>query len=183
MAALEDFILLARCAATQNACWWRRCWCLSLKLEARSPLIFPTSLSQTPESDVFPAYSYFKMYSVTATVFLLLSCFGSTVFATCYNPDGTALDGDNAQAFQPCNQIAGVVSQCCGTNWSAVAGSKVENDQCQSNGLCLNSANNAPLYWRSSCTDKTWQSPLCLRNLCTNPNVSIQAPVIKVLPF
>ncbi|TVY36160.1 hypothetical protein LSUB1_G006471 [Lachnellula subtilissima] len=97
---------------------------------------------------------------------LFLICwFSRTITATCYNPDGS--EAVDSVAFQPCNQIAGSISQCCGTNWSGV-NQLVANDVCQPNGLCLNSLNDAPLYWRSSCTDKTWQSPFCLKELCTD---------------
>ncbi|OBT82376.1 hypothetical protein VE02_08755 [Pseudogymnoascus sp. 03VT05] len=47
-------------------------------------------------------------------------------------------------------------------------------DTCQENGLCLNSFDNAPLYWRGSCTDPTWKSPNCLANLCaTNGDAGV----------
>ncbi|TVY18715.1 hypothetical protein LARI1_G003846, partial [Lachnellula arida] len=103
-----------------------------------------------------------------AFAFLFPICwFSRMVTATCYNPDGS--EAVDRVAFQPCNQIAGTISQCCGTNWSGV-NPMVTNDVCQPNGLCLNSLNGAPLYWRSSCTDKTWQSPFCLKGLCTDFN-------------
>lgn len=95
----------------------------------------------------------------------LLSC--ALVRATCYNPDGSEV---TAPAFQPCNQVVGQVSVCCGTNWT---GGVVQKDTCESNGLCLNSYNGEPMYWRGSCTDPTWKSPLCLRNLCTDEEVSL----------
>jgi len=86
----------------------------------------------------------------------------SLAAATCYNPDGTAV---TEPAFQPCKQVVGQISQCCGTNWT---GGVVAPDTCQPNGLCLNSYEGAPLYWRGSCTDPTWKSPNCLKNLCTD---------------
>ncbi|ELR07377.1 hypothetical protein GMDG_08392 [Pseudogymnoascus destructans 20631-21] len=82
------------------------------------------------------------------------------VQATCYNPDGSEITNP---AFQPCNQVVGKFSMCCGTNWT---GGVVMPDTCQENGLCLNSFENKPLYWRGSCTDPTWKSPNCLANLC-----------------
>ncbi|TVY36285.1 hypothetical protein LOCC1_G008608, partial [Lachnellula occidentalis] len=101
-----------------------------------------------------------------AFAFVFSICwFSRSIIATCYNPDGS--EAVDRVAFQPCNQIAGAVSQCCGTNWTGV-NPAVANDVCQPNGLCLNSLNDAPLYWRSSCTDKTWQSPFCLKGLCTD---------------
>lgn len=122
------------------------------------------------------------MNPISQFKFWLFLCWSSMIRATCFNPDGSQIsDSDAAQAFQPCNQIAGVVSQCCGTNWSAVAPGKVANDVCQPNGLCLNNLNGVPLYWRSSCTDKTWQSPLCLKNLCTNHDVGTTISEIEAI--
>ncbi|KUJ22194.1 uncharacterized protein LY89DRAFT_768563 [Mollisia scopiformis] len=88
------------------------------------------------------------------------------VSSTCYNPDGTA---KTSPAYQPCVQTVGTFSQCCGTNWTAT-NPIVADDKCMPNGLCLNNnpSDNEPLYWRGSCTDPTWKSPLCLSNLCTN---------------
>lgn len=78
-------------------------------------------------------------------------------------PNGTA---ETNPAFQPCNQVVGTISMCCGTNWT---GGVVGTDTCETNGLCLNNnpVGNVPLYWRGSCTDPTWKSPYCLRGLCT----------------
>ncbi|KAH9223775.1 hypothetical protein DL95DRAFT_517846 [Leptodontidium sp. 2 PMI_412] len=81
------------------------------------------------------------------------------ISATCYNPDGSEIKDP---AYQACNQFAGSVSQCCGTNHTGV----VAPDTCQANGLCQN--NGDSVYWRQGCTDKTWKSPFCL-NLCTDP--------------
>src|SRR3954467_15244826 len=80
--------------------------------------------------------------------------------SSCYQPDGTLV---TETPHQPCNQVAGAISVCCGTNWT---GGVVAKDVCEPNGLCLNNYEGKPLYWRGSCTDKTWKSPLCLPNLC-----------------
>ncbi|KFY83429.1 hypothetical protein V498_08086 [Pseudogymnoascus sp. VKM F-4517 (FW-2822)] len=46
-------------------------------------------------------------------------------------------------------------------------GGVVMPDTSQDNGLCLNSFDGKPLYWRRrSCTDPTCRSPNCLANLC-----------------
>lgn len=103
-----------------------------------------------------------------SVVSLLVICLllSAIVRATCYNPDGSEVTNP---AFQPCNQVVGKFSMCCGTNWT---GGVVMPDTCQENGLCLNSFDNAPLYWRGSCTDPTWKSPNCLANLCATDGVS-----------
>ncbi|KFY94473.1 hypothetical protein V500_03214 [Pseudogymnoascus sp. VKM F-4518 (FW-2643)] len=100
----------------------------------------------------------------SSIVSALFTCFllPAIVRATCYNPDGSEITNP---AFQPCNQVVGKFSMCCGTNWT---GGVVMPDTCQENGLCLNSFENAPLYWRGSCTDPTWKSPNCLANLCAS---------------
>ncbi|KFZ19595.1 hypothetical protein V502_03559 [Pseudogymnoascus sp. VKM F-4520 (FW-2644)] len=100
----------------------------------------------------------------SSIVSALFTCFllPAIVRATCYNPDGSEITNP---AFQPCNQVVGKFSMCCGTNWT---GGVVMPDTCQENGLCLNSFDNAPLYWRGSCTDPTWKSPNCLANLCAS---------------
>ena len=108
------------------------------------------------------------MKLIFETLFAICWCLRMTT-ATCYNPDGS--EAQNSAAFQPCNQVTGTISQCCGTNWTGV-NPEIANDVCQPNGLCLNSAHGLPLFWRSSCTDKTWQSPFCLKGLCTSVDVS-----------
>ncbi|KFY22477.1 hypothetical protein V493_06557 [Pseudogymnoascus sp. VKM F-4281 (FW-2241)] len=100
----------------------------------------------------------FRCVFVLFTSFLL----PEIVRAACYNPDGSEV---THPAFQPCNQVVGQFGMCCGTNWT---GGVVMPDKCQENGLCLNSFENAPLYWRGSCTDPTWKSPNCLANLCAS---------------
>ncbi|KAE9362764.1 hypothetical protein N431DRAFT_524501 [Stipitochalara longipes BDJ] len=116
-------------------------------------------------------------------VLFLFTLISKVVFvsSTCYNPDGTA---KTSPAYQPCVQTVGTFSQCCGTNWTATD-PRIEDDQCMPNGLCLNNnpSDNEPLYWRGSCTDPTWKSPLCLSNLCTNAsnggNASDNVPLIQ----
>src|SRR5277367_1458627 len=96
------------------------------------------------------------------SVLLLPILYAHTILAGCYNPNGSEITNP---AFQPCNQVVGTTSMCCGTNWT---NGIVAKDICEPNGLCLNSYNGAPLYWRGSCTDPTWKSPNCLSNLCTD---------------
>lgn len=113
--------------------------------------------------------SIYSSLGLNCSVLLLLI---TRARATCYNPDGSVFGLGNAPlslAFQPCNQVAGASSMCCGTNWT---GGVVEKDVCHQNGLCLNSFDDKPLYWRSACTDPTWKSPNCLSNLCTSTTVS-----------
>lgn len=98
---------------------------------------------------------------------LVLLVNAALVSSTCYYPNGGV---EANPAFVPCG--TGPVSMCCGTNWTANSGG-ISNDKCEANGLCVNSWNHQPLYWRSSCSDPTWKSPFCLQNLCTNSDVRI----------
>ena len=92
--------------------------------------------------------------------------FTSLAAAACYNPDGS-LDTD--PAAQPCNQVVGTQSMCCNTNRTTGG---TPPDTCEPNGLCLNRYNGAPLYWRGSCTERSWNSPYCLKGFCTSGLVS-----------
>ncbi|KAK0116620.1 hypothetical protein ONS96_012476 [Cadophora gregata f. sp. sojae] len=97
--------------------------------------------------------------SSTVAFLLVVALQICRIDAACYNRDGSEIKDP---AYQPCNQFAGAVSQCCGTNHTGV----VAPDTCQANGLCQN--NGDSVFWRQGCTDKTWKSPFCL-NLCTDP--------------
>lgn len=95
--------------------------------------------------------------------------------STCFYPDGSLA----SNAYQPCNQVAHSVSMCCGTNRPDKTA-----DECLSNGLCFNpcgvdgfcGGQDKGQYWRESCTDQSWNSPQCLKSLCTNPAVSQKEP-------
>lgn len=96
----------------------------------------------------------------------------SLISATCYYPDGTI---ETSPEYQPCVATVGTFSMCCATNRAQFA------DQCLPNGLCHNPCATSGFcgdstggqYWRESCTDPTWSSPFCLRNVCADPAVSI----------
>jgi hypothetical protein len=85
-----------------------------------------------------------------------------SIAAFCYNPDGSQVTD---LSFQPCNQVSGTVSMCCGTNHTG----GIDPDVCQPNGLCKNTGDN--IQWRESCTDASWKSPYCLK-FCTGGPVS-----------
>ncbi|KAF7942322.1 hypothetical protein BELL_0021g00220 [Botrytis elliptica] len=77
----------------------------------------------------------------------------------CYSYEGVEMD----PTYKPCNGSA-PVSMCCHLGVINNGG-----DECGSGstyGLCGISGTQ---LWRESCTDKTWQSPLCLR-LCVGAN-------------
>lgn len=66
----------------------------------------------------------------------------------CYYPNGSAAPDTE----KPCSSAQG--SACCPESW-----------QCLDNGLCYYPPDN--LHGRYSCTDKSWNSPGCPKNLCT----------------
>ncbi|THV53493.1 hypothetical protein BGAL_0049g00280 [Botrytis galanthina] len=77
----------------------------------------------------------------------------------CYSYEGVEMD----PTYRPCNGSV-PVSMCCHLGNSDNGG-----DECGSGstyGLCGISGTQ---LWRESCTDKTWQSPQCLR-LCVGAN-------------
>lgn len=67
----------------------------------------------------------------------------------CFFPDGTV---DSKGVVCDVNQAkaSGGASACCSSM-----------DQCYSNGLCLQDWNNATIWYRNSCTDKTFGSVAC----------------------
>lgn len=112
---------------------------------------------------------------------LAISFYLPIIFAsTCYNPPLSSGVAGTIQvdAYTSCNGIyppldflclidphqtnlliaSQEVSMCCRS--IVVAGDPP--DACLPNGLCVNTAGTAPTYWRESCTDPTWKSPICL---------------------
>lgn len=87
--------------------------------------------------------------------FALFSWLSELVKGQCYSYAGDEMDA----AYQPCNGSA-PVSMCChlgvANNGGDVCGSGSTYGLCGVTGSQL---------WRESCTDKTWQSPVCLK-LC-----------------
>ncbi|KAL9596713.1 MAG: hypothetical protein Q9219_005624 [cf. Caloplaca sp. 3 TL-2023] len=85
--------------------------------------------------------------------------------ADCYNPDGSNRNQDpdqsqGSQTYQPCNQYT-KFSMCCRDPNNS-------GDVCRDNGLCeATGADGSKILWRESCTDPTWNSPYCLKGLCT----------------
>lgn len=78
--------------------------------------------------------------------------------AICYQPSGNP--NTEPGGYFVCNATA-EQSACCGPN-----------DECTSTGLCKNAGDpSSPYYFRTACTDKTWQSPLC-PNYCTNSSTA-----------
>lgn len=110
--------------------------------------------------------AFFHAHLQLALLFFLRSA-----ASTCFNPDGSAVTDTD---YQPCNLVANSISMCCATNRPVGV-----RDQCLSNGLCFNpcgdDGNCGGLdkgnYWRESCTDQSWNSPNCLRGVCSNSAV------------
>lgn len=82
----------------------------------------------------------------------VLSAIGA-VNAACYYPNGTDRNrGFPSDTYFPINP-GDDFSMCCSHL----------GDKPRSDGLCANS--DASVIWRESCTDRTWQSPKCIK-LC-----------------
>ncbi|KAF2680488.1 hypothetical protein K458DRAFT_421426 [Lentithecium fluviatile CBS 122367] len=100
----------------------------------------------------------------------------------CYTRNGTTI---KSEAYQPCNKTT-PDSQCCGTNHSGAGDTGVADDVCESSGLCQNfegfdgTNEGQQLWWRGGCTDPTWQSPYCLKDVCNGTEYATDnAPVIN----
>jgi hypothetical protein len=116
---------------------------------------------------------------------LLLYTWISLAAAACYSRNGTLITNI---AYQPCNNDKSRDSVCCGTNHSGAGETNVANDICEENGLCQNwegkvgNEDPAKLWWRQGCTDPTWESPFCLKDVCSQGLVSkSDYPSVRVL--
>jgi hypothetical protein len=100
----------------------------------------------------------------------------SSAKRVCYNRNGTQITDI---AYQPCNSDVSRDSVCCGTNHQGAGQLLVANDVCDPNGLCQNfeafdgTNQGVKNWWRQGCTDPTWQSESCLKNVCNFGKVSL----------
>ena len=82
-------------------------------------------------------------------------------YTTCYWRNGTVADG-----FEPCHNDQ--YSMCMDRRYDS-------NDICQSNGLIWNPypTRDEPWgsFWRTTCTDQTWTSPMCI-SVCSTTTES-----------
>jgi hypothetical protein len=102
----------------------------------------------------------------------------SSIARACYTRNGTHITEID---YQPCDTNPSRDSVCCGTNHQGAGHPQVANDVCESNGLCQNfepydgTNAGAKIWWRQGCTDPTWQSEDCLKNVCNYDKVSTLA--------
>ncbi|KAF6843235.1 hypothetical protein CMUS01_02278 [Colletotrichum musicola] len=78
---------------------------------------------------------------------------------SCFVPNGTErhlLNNGVDDTYRPCSPLSEGHTMCCNTQ---------PGDQCRDDGLCWNPR--MRFLWRESCTDRTWESPRCLK-LCIN---------------
>ena len=80
--------------------------------------------------------------------------------ASCYRPDGNLLGNE----YQPCNQIRGFDSTCCGTNKTDFP------EFCLANGLC--ERNDGAVYYREGCSRQNFTG-VCL-DICSGPVSSLK---------
>jgi len=85
--------------------------------------------------------------------FLVFPTISTVVLGTCYAPNGSAT---NDLIYQPCIAVLGIESMCCALNTTVNT-----QDTCDPTGLCR-AGKGEFAYYRTYCTDKTWQSPNCL---------------------
>lgn len=131
--------------------------------------LFSLCISLRPVA--MPFYpSFFKVF-ITLTPSVLFSLVSAS---TCYFPNGTAILDDT---YQPCRSNT-TYSMCCALKNRI----SYTTDQCMPSGLCFNSclqdgscndSDGSGTYWRESCTDPTWNSPSCLKGVCTNSSVRL----------
>jgi hypothetical protein len=94
----------------------------------------------------------------------------------CYTRNGTQI---NSAAYRACNTDTTRDSACCGTNHQGAGDTGVADDVCESNGLCQNfepydgTNEGEKLWWRQGCTDPTWESEYCLKDVCNFARVSV----------
>ena len=116
-------------------------------------------------------------------VTLFLSIWTSLTAAACYSRNGTLI---TSKAYQPCSKDTTRDSVCCGINHSGAGDTGVANDICETNGLCQNwegkVGNEQPdkIWWRQGCTDPTWESPYCLKDVCNFDLVSPSYNTVKI---
>lgn len=80
-------------------------------------------------------------------------------------PRWRSSNGPSFSALQPSR---GFIFYVLRNNHSKVL-TGIDPDICLPNGLCQNPGDS--LYWRESCTGKTWKSKFCLSNLCASSKV------------
>jgi hypothetical protein len=68
------------------------------------------------------------------------------------------LNASDGYLYAPCDNVV-AVSMCCAIGPGRVAAGNADN--CIPGGLCYNEGGN--LYWRESCTDPTWNDPVCIK--------------------
>ncbi|OAG02002.1 uncharacterized protein CC84DRAFT_1208143 [Paraphaeosphaeria sporulosa] len=111
------------------------------------------------------------------------------VIATCYTPDGNAVQEDDVA---PCsNDPSDPLSHiCCITNRPKASGTSTNaseiRDTCLPNGLCQNESlledGSIYLQWgRNWCTNPDWSTGQCLDDVCTR-TAGEKAGLVRVIP-
>ena len=108
------------------------------------------------------------MYQYLLVLILAVSAAQQPPVASCFNPDGSVVP--LSRGYLPCISTQNVDSMCCFLNMTGQAGYPAEPSICLTNGMCEESLGDIG-YYRGSCTDKTWNSPNCLK-ACTDISVS-----------
>jgi hypothetical protein len=94
----------------------------------------------------------------------------------CYSRNGTLITDI---AYKPCGSDPERDTFCCGTNHQGAGHRLVSDDVCEFNGLCQNyepydgKNEGVKLWWRQGCTDETWESKYCLKDVCNYGTVCL----------
>lgn len=99
----------------------------------------------------------FRLQKVLTSLFLISTLSVQFSWAACFLPNGTdrnSLRGASPGDYLPCDATA-EVSMCC------ALGRAKDPDSCLPGGLCK--SEDDEVFWRESCTDKTWKSPECIK--------------------
>ncbi|KAF2240042.1 hypothetical protein EV356DRAFT_495889 [Viridothelium virens] len=114
---------------------------------------------------MLPSFSFVFIVLLIIQPLCLFSVVSAT--ATCYNIDGSIASND-----RPCDNGTSGFTWCC------------EKDKaCLTNTLCGPSPTD-PNYGHSSCTDESWQSPMCPHECLASMSPQMSASnLITLLPF
>ncbi|KAF2152072.1 hypothetical protein K461DRAFT_294924 [Myriangium duriaei CBS 260.36] len=99
------------------------------------------------------------MELLVVAIVALLASFSSVRAGSCSMPNGNSQPND----YNPCYPFHTGGSFCCDTQPS---GNGTGHDTCLSNGLCKWTENGDVSWWREGCSNSSWPSDWCLRDVC-----------------
>jgi hypothetical protein len=167
--------------ASQSTHQWRRCITSAPPpgiLLRRAPACCVCTLQPSTSAFHFPSNCSTVLHPQTTHIHPFVLPIHLTMSSSqriCYTRNGTQITDT---AYQPCNSDRTRDSSCCGINHSGAGHTGIANDVCDPNGLCQNfeafdgTNGGEKLWWRQGCTDPTWESAECLKDVCNFARVS-----------